>query len=109
MKLLFAFVQNDDVKPLTRALIKSDIYVTRISSSGGFLSGGNSTLMIGVEPSQLEDTLEIIKKHSHRRSTAIAASVMPAVQGTDVTLPPINISIGGATVFVVDAEEFYKF
>ena len=109
MKLLFAFVQNDDVKPLTRALIKGDINVTRISSSGGFLSGGNSTLLIGVESEQLQDTLDIIKKHSNRRTTAIAASVLPAAQGSDVTLPPINITIGGATVFVIDAEQFYKF
>ena len=49
MKLIFAIVQNDDSKRLIRELVKHHISVTRISSTGGFLHGGNSTLMIGVE------------------------------------------------------------
>lgn len=111
MKLLFAFVQNEDVKTLTRALIKCDINVTRISSSGGFLSSGNSTLLIGVEESELQSTLDIIQEHSHKRGTAVAAQTIPSVssiQGVATPLP-ISITIGGATVFVVDAENFYKF
>jgi uncharacterized protein YaaQ len=108
MKLLFAIVQNDDVKSLTRALIKCDINVTRISSSGGFLSSGNSTLMIGIEKSELENTLEIIKKHSHKRPVAMAAQTVPTMHGIASPLP-ISVTIGGATVFVVDAENFHKF
>ena len=108
MKLLFAFIQNEDVKTLTRALIKCDINVTRISSSGGFLSSGNSTLMIGVEKDQLQDTLDIIKKYSHKRGTAMAAQTISSIQGIAAPLP-ISVTIGGATVFVVDVESFYKF
>ena len=109
MKLLFAFVQNEDVKSLSRALIKSDINVTRISSSGGFLSSGNSTLMIGVEEADLQNTLEIIEKHSHKRGTAMAAQTMPStMQGSAIPLP-ISVTIGGATVFVIDVESFHKF
>ena len=108
MKLLFAFIQNEDVKTLTRALIKCDINVTRISSSGGFLSSGNSTLMIGVEKDQLQNTLDIIKKYSHKRGTAMAAQTISSIQGIAAPLP-ISVTIGGATVFVVDVENFYKF
>jgi len=108
MKLLFAFVQNEDVKSLTRALIKCDINVTRISSSGGFLSSGNSTLMIGVERSQLQEALDIIEKYSHKRPTAMAAQTISSIQGVAAPLP-ISVTIGGATVFVVDVENFYKF
>ena len=54
MKLIFAIVQNDDSKRLIRELVKHHISVTRISSTGGFLHGGNSTLMIGVEKEKLE-------------------------------------------------------
>ena len=108
MKLLFAFVQNEDVKSLTRALIKRDINVTRISSSGGFLSSGNSTLMIGVEEPELQDTLDIIKKYSHKRGTAMASQTVSSIQGI-ATPMPISVTIGGATVFVVDVENFYKF
>lgn len=109
MKMLFAFVQNDDVKPLTRALIKCDIRVTRVSSSGGFLSGGNSTLMIGVEDDQLQTALDIIKAQSHERTAAVPAPVFPTTQVGDSSILPINVTIGGATVFVIDAENLYKF
>ena len=109
MKLLFAIVQNDDVKPLTKALIDNGINATRISSSGGFLSGGNSTLMIGVEPARLQNALDIVKKYSNRRVAAVPAPVAPVTQLGENPILPINVSIGGATVFVVDAEDFYKF
>jgi uncharacterized protein YaaQ len=109
MKMLFAFVQNDDVKPLTRALIKCDISVTRISSSGGFLSGGNSTLMIGVEEDQLQTALDIIKAQSHERTAAVPAPVFPTTQVGDSSILPINVKIGGATVFVIDVENLFKF
>ena len=49
MKLVYAIVQNDDSKRLLRELTNHRISVTRISSTGGFLHNGNSTLMIGVE------------------------------------------------------------
>ena len=109
MKMLFAFIQNDDVKPLTRALIKYDISVTRISSSGGFLSGGNSTLMIGVEDEQLQSALDVIKKHSHKRTTAVPAPVFPTAQIGNGTILPIDVTIGGATVFVINVEDCFRF
>ena len=109
MKMLFVFVQNDDVKPLTRELIKHHISVTRISSSGGFLSDGNSTLMIGVEEEQLQIALDIIKAQSHKRTAAVPAPVFPTAQVGDGNIMPINITIGGATVFVIDAENLFKF
>ena len=108
MKLLFAFVQNEDVKSLTRALIKCGITVTRISSSGGFLSSGNSTLMIGVDETELQEALDTIKKFSHKRGTAMASQTVSSIQGI-ATPMPINVTIGGATVFVVDVDNFYKF
>ena len=53
MKLVYAIVQNDDSKRLLRELTNHRISVTRISSTGGFLHNGNSTLMIGVEADRL--------------------------------------------------------
>ena len=109
MKMLFAFIQNDDVKPLVRALVKQDISVTRISSSGGFLSGGNSTMMIGVEDDQLQTALEIIEKQSQKRTAAVPAPLFPTAQMGDGNIHPINVTIGGATVFVVDVESLHKY
>ena len=109
MKLLFAIIQNDDAKPLTRELVEHNIRVTRISSSGGFLSGGNQTLMIGVEKDRLQDALDIIKSKSHRRETILPASMPHLGHIMDTATMPLTVTIGGAVVFVVDAESFYRF
>ena len=108
MKLLFAVIQNDDVKPLTRALIEHEISVTRISSTGGFLHGGNTTLMIGIDEDRLELVLECIKEKSSRRKTITVPSAglpYPA----DNTAMPVQITIGGATVFILDVADFKKY
>ena len=64
MKLVYAIVQNDDSKRLLRELTNRRISVTRISSTGGFLHNGNSTLMIGVEADRLQETLDIIGRRA---------------------------------------------
>ncbi len=108
MKLLFAIVQNDDQKSLTYALIERSISVTRIASTGGFLRGGNSTLMIGVEADRLEEALQIIREQSSRRQVITTpASGIP--HNIDSAAMPMSVTIGGATVFVLDVQETYKF
>jgi len=108
MKLLFAIVQNDDQRSLTYALIERSISVTRIASTGGFLRGGNSTLMIGVEPDRLEETLQIIREQSSRRQVVtVPASGIP--HNIDSAAMPMTVTVGGATVFVLDVQETFKF
>lgn len=107
MKLVFAIIQDDDCKPLTRELIDNNFSVTRISSSGGFLHRGNSTLMIGVQPEQLQQVLSIIENMSQRRKvTTVVPSHAPSM---DFVGTPIEVMIGGATVFVVDVEQSFKY
>lgn len=108
MKLLFAIVQNDDQKVLTNALVERSISVTRIASTGGFLRGGNTTLMIGVEADRLEETLDIIKEHSSRRQiVTVPATGIP--HNIDSVAMPMTVTIGGATVFILDVAQSYKF
>lgn len=108
MKLIFAIVQNDDSRRLIKELNRSSIYVTRISSSGGFLHGGNSTLMIGIEADKLEDALGIIKANSRtRKEFMVVPPSMPLY--ADNSPAPVEVTIGGATVFVLDVAENHKF
>lgn len=108
MKLLFVIIQNDDKKALTRALVEHEISVTGISSSGGFLHGGNTTLMIGVSDDKLSTALEVIRDHSSRRQIdTVAASVIP--HNVDSVSMPMTVTVGGATVFILNVEEFVQF
>ncbi len=108
MKLLFAVVQNEDTKVLTRALIEHEISVTRISSTGGFLRGGNTTLMIGVPDEKLTIALDTIKEHSSRRQ-AVTVPVSGIPHNVDSVAMPLTVTVGGATVFVLDVEQFAKY
>ncbi len=108
MKLVFAIIQNDDAKGLVRELTAHRISVTRISSTGGFLHGGNTTLMIGVEKEMLDEALEIIRqKSSTRREFMVVPSSMPGYIDNSPT--PVQVTLGGATVFVVDVEANYRY
>ena len=64
--------------------------------------------MIGVEKARLKDTLDIIKAKSRRKAVTVAS---PSVPGSgDGSAPiPIQVTVGGATVFIVDVEAFHKF
>ncbi|HWR23598.1 MAG TPA: cyclic-di-AMP receptor [Feifaniaceae bacterium] len=108
MKLLFAVVQDDDAKSLVKALVEHEVSVTRISSTGEFLRGGNTTLMIGVEDIRVAPTLDLIREHSSRREILTAASSVLPAMGVDAVHTPVRVTVGGATVFVVDAEKYLK-
>ncbi len=108
MKLIFAIVQNDDSKHLIRELTNNHISVTRISSTGGFLHGGNSTLMIGVEDENVQEALNIIReKSSTRKEYMVVPTSVPGY--IDSTPTPVQVTIGGATVFIVDVADSFKY
>lgn len=108
MKLIFVIVQNDDAKRLMKVLVANNISVTRISSTGGFLHSGNATLMIGVEESLVQKTLDLIKHHTGtRKEYMVIPPALPTY--SDVASTPVPITLGGATVFVLDVESSHKF
>lgn len=63
MKLIIAILRDIDKDPVSNSLIEASYRVTQISSTGGFLRRGSSTLMIGVDDDKLEDALGIIRGH----------------------------------------------
>lgn len=61
MKLIIAIVRDHDSEAVTKALTSSSFGVTGIASSGGFLRRGKSTLLIGLEDTQVEQALQVIR------------------------------------------------
>ncbi len=106
MKLIVAIVSNDDSHPTSQALIKHNFSVTKLSTTGGFLRAGNTTLLIGCEDNLVDKALEILKEYSSERT-----EMMPNTIGYDVgtfASMPIQVQVGGVTVFVLDVDQFYK-
>lgn len=108
MKLVYAIVHDEDSARLTSELNKVGFRVTRLNTTGGFLRSGNTTLMMVVEEEQLDHCLSIIRKYSSSRKAAISTSVTPSSMSGAYIPYPIEVTIGGATVFVVNVEYFEK-
>lgn len=108
MKLIIAVVQDEDSQRLISKLMKSGYGVTKLATTGGFLRSGNTTLLIGVDNERLEDAMGIIENVCKSRKQ-VATSPSPMAGATGMYVPyPVEVTVGGATVFVVNVEEFKK-
>ena len=109
MKLVVAIVHNDDAGDLRNALRDNNYSSTLISTTGGFLREGNATFLVGVEAAKLEDLLTLIKKNCNTR-TQLVNPMPPVMEPGELYLAqPVEVQVGGATIFVMDVERFEKF
>ena len=106
MKLIFAIVNNDDSSVVTSKLTKNKINVTKIASTGGFLSAGNTTFLCGVEDEKVDEVISIIAQYSKKRvesiPTGFSAELAPMAVGVQ------QIIVGGATIFVLNVERYER-
>lgn len=108
MKLIVAIVQDEDASRLIGHLMSDGFRVTKLATTGGFLRAGNTTLLVGVEDDKLQNAMSIIEKVCKSRKQ-IATSPSPISGTTGVYVPyPIEVTVGGATIFVLDVEQFAK-
>jgi uncharacterized protein YaaQ len=107
MKLLIAIVQDQDVINLIDELTEKEYRVTKLASTGGFLKSGNTTLLMGVEDENVSDVLDIIEANCKTRE--ITTSLLTVTMPGDAYIPyPLEVRVGGATVFVLDVEQHIK-
>jgi uncharacterized protein YaaQ len=108
MKLVIAVVQDDDAIDLVDVLTEANYRVTKLATTGGFLKAGNTTLMIGVEKERVDEVIKIIEEVCKTRKQVVT-SPSPVAGSTGVYVPyPIEVQVGGATVFVIDVDRFEK-
>ena len=110
MKLVYAIVRNDNEDDVTAALNKERFMITKLSTVGGFLRKGNVTLMIVTDDEKVDRVIEIIKQECG--NTQDITVNMPFISGTgmmNTSTVPVNVKVGGATVFVTNVEKFEKF
>ena len=108
MKLILAIVNNDDSAVVSSALTKEKFTVTKLSTTGGFLMVGNTTLLIGSEDEDVERAKAIISKYSQTRTHTAAST---ATFGTNLSEldKAKEVNVGGATVFVLSVDSMDKY
>lgn len=109
MKLVIAIVEDEDSIDLIDALTDVEYRVTKLATTGGFLKSGNTTLMVGVEEEKVKDVIDIIKDVCRKRKEILATpTTLNGGEGAYMQQYPIQISVGGATVFVIDVDQFIR-
>ena len=84
MKLVIVVLDNENSKKITKMLLSQKLRATKLASSGGFLSLGNTTLLIGAEDEKVDEIISLINKEhlvkdkkSEENETKIHIFVMP--------------------------------
>ena len=109
MKLVVSIVHSDDAETLIHVLEQKQYRCSTISTTGGFLREGNATILIGTEAAQLDEVLGIIKENCHAR-TQLVSPLPPVAEAGEFYIPrPVEVQVGGATVFVLGVERSEKF
>ena len=61
---------------------------------------------MGVEDDKVDELLEILRANCRKREEL--TPVVPTYSSGLVNAIPVKITVGGATVFVLDVDQFYK-
>ncbi len=93
MKLIIAIIQDEYVNKAIRTLMDNKIRTTRLSSTGGFLKAGNTTLLIGTEETEIDHIVELLSKEVKTKKMK---------DGRD------QIEVGGANLFVIDIHDYIR-
>jgi uncharacterized protein YaaQ len=107
MKLILAIINHDDAHSVIHHLTQGGYHVTKLATTGGFLMAGNVTILIGVDDDKIQGALDIIAKHSNSRKQVIPTTSELGL-GFYPTMP-VEVTVGGATVFVLNVEQYSKF
>ena len=107
MKLVIGIVNSDDASDLLSEITKASFQATKLSTSGGFLNTGNVTVLVGVEDEKVDSLISIFKSCCSRR-TEMIPTTPPFIGEGFVSATPVEITIGGATIFIVDVDKFLK-
>ncbi|BBN97338.1 cyclic-di-AMP receptor [Sporolactobacillus terrae] len=109
MKLIVAVVQDKDSANLQQALVAAKLHATKLASTGGFLRSGNTTFLIGTEDRRVDELLDLIKQHCHSRNQVISPISSLDANTDGYMMHPVEVEVGGATVFVLDVDQFKHF
>ncbi len=105
MVILLAVLQAQDADLVTSALHKFGVPAFELSSTGAFLGRKNVTVLLPVETRNVELVLSELKRNCRQRIEYVS---MP-IEGQPLPIPsPIPITVGGATIFILEIEQYLE-
>ena len=61
MKMIIVIVKDNDADMLTQAFTANSFRVTRVASTGGFMRSGVVTMLLGVEDTQVDAAIQVVR------------------------------------------------
>ncbi len=110
-KLILAVLQGDDYADTVDELNRKGFFATVLSSTGGFLKKKSVTVMIGVEEDRMQQVLDILKQCAGRRQQMTYSDLSMSAGGPNPSIPmmPVQMSVGGVAVFIIDLDDIQKY
>ncbi len=105
-RLIAVVIQVQDVNRAVKVLRKLGLVVTEVQSTGAFLARRNSTLLVGLHESQIEEAIEAIHSHCRQRVEYISTPLEGAPLPIPISTP---VTVGGAIVFAFDVDHYEEF
>ena len=99
-KLIIAIVSNEDSTAASRALTKGGFSVTRLATTG------NTTMLVGTDTDRVDEAIHIIGENSCKRNKMVSGNT--SFNAGMYANVPVQVTVGGATIFVIDVERYEK-
>ena len=111
-KLVLAVIHEEDYDGVVSALNQHGFFVTKLSSSGGFLRKKNITILVGVEAARYVELMDLLKGRAGRRVKTVYTT--PTVlhgshMETGMSAVPVQVETSGVTVFTLSLDSLDKF
>ena len=94
-KLIIAIVSNEDSTAASRALTKGGFSVTRLA-----------TTLVGTDADRVDEAIHIIGENSCKRNKMVSGNT--SFNAGMYANVPVQVTVGGATIFVIDVERYEK-
>ncbi len=109
VKLAVCIVHNRDKGRVTDELIKAGFKFTVIGSTGGFLREGNTTILIGVEETEIQLLQKLLAQNCKSREQLVNVMPFEAAPPGAFIPSPVKVPVGGAVMFLLNVEQFHRF
>ena len=108
MKLIIAILQDKDGLTALNELNRRGFRATKLASTGGFLREGNTTILVGTEEPDVEQVLAVLRRTSSLRQETLTPTA-PTHSGEPYVPFPVEVTVGGAPIFVLSVDRYEKF
>ncbi|NDL67734.1 cyclic-di-AMP receptor [Anaerotalea alkaliphila] len=108
MKMIITIIHDEDSHRLLHRLNSEGVMATKLASTGGLLKTGNTTFFIGIEEEKVDFVIGLIKEEC--QTTKQMSLINPPISNMPEGFMsyPVEVTVGGATIFVIDVDQYLK-